>query len=226
VKARFNSSVLTGVTFRRADLTGATMSGIDLTGSNMLDADLSEADFSNSCISNSDLRNTKLMKTNLQSADLSNTNVSGISLDRRSRYKGIRVDSCYGSQMFKTLAMDQCFIEEYKCKHKYGHFFWKLFSDCGRSMSRWLSWCVVVVMFFSYLHYSFLKEEFNITDNTVPNFFDVMYYNVMMFVTLGVDKIQPNETVGRVLIVVELIVAYIMLGGLVSIFTNRLAKRS
>lgn len=54
-----------------------------------------------------------------------------------------------------------------------------------------------------------------------------MYYSVVTFTTLGFGDIVPiGHFWARFFVVLEVILGYIMLGGLISIFANKLARRS
>jgi hypothetical protein len=43
--------------------------------------------------------------------------------------------------------------------------------------------------------------------------------------TLGYGDIVPNSTLGQISVIVEVCIGYMMLGGLISIFANKLARR-
>jgi len=54
------------------------------------------------------------------------------------------------------------------------------------------------------------------------------YYSVVTFTTLGFGDITPkvNEPLMQFYVMVEVVLGYIMLGGLISIFSNKLARRA
>ena len=53
-----------------------------------------------------------------------------------------------------------------------------------------------------------------------------MYYSVVTFATLGFGDIVPLDKGARAVVGAEVILGYIMLGGLISIFANKLARRA
>jgi hypothetical protein len=59
-----------------------------------------------------------------------------------------------------------------------------------------------------------------------PTWFTYIYFSVVTFTTLGFGDVTPINTAGEVLLTIEVILGYIMLGGLISIFANKLARRS
>lgn len=68
-----------------------------------------------------------------------------------------------------------------------------------------------------------------------PNYFDLpkdytcfsfFYYSIVTFTTLGFGDITPTTLCTELLVMIEVILGYIMLGGLISIFGNILARRN
>jgi hypothetical protein len=62
-------------------------------------------------------------------------------------------------------------------------------------------------------------------DNHDPGIITHFYYSVVTLTTLGYGDIVPNSTLGQILVIVEVCIGYMMLGGLISIFANKLARR-
>lgn len=56
--------------------------------------------------------------------------------------------------------------------------------------------------------------------------FTMLYYSVVTFTTLGFGDVTPLNKIAAFFILLEVIVGYIMLGGLISILANKLAKRA
>ena len=56
--------------------------------------------------------------------------------------------------------------------------------------------------------------------------FTYFYYSIVTFTTLGFGDVVPKTTFGEVLVTLDGCSGYLMLGGLVSIFANKLARRS
>jgi hypothetical protein len=53
-----------------------------------------------------------------------------------------------------------------------------------------------------------------------------LYYSVVTFTTLGFGDIIPRTTEAAKWVMAEVILGYIMLGGLISIFATKIARRS
>jgi len=59
-----------------------------------------------------------------------------------------------------------------------------------------------------------------------PEFITFLYFSVVTFTTLGFGDITPFNHAAEVWVMAEVILGYVMLGGLISIFANKLARRS
>jgi hypothetical protein len=54
----------------------------------------------------------------------------------------------------------------------------------------------------------------------------LLYYSAVTFTTLGFGDIVPKIPILQIIVMLEVILGYIMLGGLISILANKLARRS
>lgn len=57
-------------------------------------------------------------------------------------------------------------------------------------------------------------------------FWNAFYFSVVTFTTLGFGDVVADNASARFLVTLEVIFGYLMLGGLISIFSNKLASRS
>jgi hypothetical protein len=64
----------------------------------------------------------------------------------------------------------------------------------------------------------YVNEEFPL--------FSFIYYSIVTFTTLGFGDIVPRTGWLQFWVMLEVILGYIMLGGLISILANKLARRS
>lgn len=221
-------------------LKNAILRGADLQGSNLFMADLREAELQNACLYDSKVQGADFYLADLRGADLrgadfSNAHVRDVKYDPDAKYRGIRVDSCYGSAFFKRFAQDQSWIEEYRATRETGlqkirDLLWRVTSDYGRSMKRWAFVAFLITTIFGCLFYFFLHDSLKV-DN-LPNypdpkgFISMIYYSVVTFTTLGFGDITPKTIYAACWVMLEVILGYIMLGGLISIFADKLARRS
>ncbi len=149
-----------------------------------------------------------------------------ILLDTTIRCKGVNAATCYGSQQFKLFLQDQDFLEEFLEK-KWGKkifFIWWLFADCGRSLGRWAGWSLLLALLFAFFFWLLGSNSFN-TQHLKFNFLTMFYYSVVTFTTLGFGDIIPKTTTAAMCVTVEVILGYVMLGGLITIFASKLSRR-
>ena len=57
-------------------------------------------------------------------------------------------------------------------------------------------------------------------------FLPALYFSIVTFSTLGFGDIVAVNVPARALVTGEVVLGYVMLGGLISIFANKLARRS
>jgi len=148
--------------------------------------------------------------TNFQYVDTSKVNASSNPVLKR------HIEDCQFIQAFK-----------YKTSFHRWIFYplWKMTSDCGRSLFLWLIWLLGFVGLFTLIYYHFLRGGFNQPNLT---WFDFLYFTVVTFSTLGFGDVTPkigNPHV-QIWVMVHVIIGYIMLGGLISILANKLARRA
>lgn len=243
-----------GGDFRVANLADAVLEDAELEGANLSHANLEGAVFSSTNLRYANLTDCRLEGVNLTAANLENANVSRVSYDSRiffkllkealpspqalwqKRYdcilnstircKGVNAASCYGSQRFKLFLQDQDFLEEF-LETKWGRricFLWWLTADCGRSLSRWTGWSVAIAMIFACIYHLLGASSFA-SEHLRLNFLNTIYYSVVTFTTLGFGDITPRTTTAAMVVMVEVIIGYVMLGGLITIFASKLSRR-
>lgn len=131
---------------------------------------------------------------------------------------------------FKRYVADQQYIRSFKENHPVIYQLWRKTSNCGRSLSLWAGWSLAIAVVFAFIYRWFGNESiaFNVDKlNDVPtDFWDYLYYSVVTFTTLGFGDIVPLTKLARLAVGIEVVMGYIMLGGLISIFANKLARRS
>ena len=106
---------------------------------------------------------------------------------------------------------------------------WEATSHCGRSIGLWACWAAFIVLVFATI-YSFMPKSIAFRSDKLSGvklgFRGCLYYSVVTLTTLGYGDITPLTNPARFVAGTEVCVGYVMLGGLVSIFANKLARRS
>jgi uncharacterized protein YjbI with pentapeptide repeats len=245
--ASLKKADLRGAFLRKAAVEDAVLRNANLSHAHLEDAVLAFSD-----CSNVDFVNAFLNGANLTGVNLEKANVSLISFDRNILWTAIRkarfnpvklwrrrmdllLDTtirckgvhaaCYGSQRFAAFLRGQDFLEEMLETRK-GRFIcsvWWLLADCGRSFLRWGFWSCMIVFLFGMI-YSFLGVgNFHLTTISF-NLGSMMYFSVVTFSTLGFGDVIPQTPIALFLTGLEVFTGYFMMGGLISIFSTKLAR--
>lgn len=222
-KAKLSNLNLSSISMAGADLHSATILGSNLDNVNLRGANLRNANLSGAVLTDADLSDACLM-----AANLAECKVDGIQYDRSTKFRGVRVDSCFGSSRFKRFAMDQDFIEEFQEDHPYAFYLWFALTDCGRSLTRVGCWVVGLIVLFALLFYlqGASALAINVESGLSWNFATTLYYSTVTFTTLGFGDITPRTPMAALLVTIEVGVGYLMLGILISILASKVARRS
>lgn len=106
---------------------------------------------------------------------------------------------------------------------------WKGTCDCGRSFRRWVIACAAVAVFFGLLFWvcadvwgvpvvtlSGAEGSGRITYPTT-----YLYFSIVTFTTLGFGDVTPTGVLGELLVALEVLLGYVGLAGLISIFMTK-----
>ena len=205
-QADFRCSCMKGSRFREADLSNTDFTEADLTG-----ADMSLSMVSGCIFNNADLRDARLRQ------------IRGY---RRAQWIGtdIRDINFAGAYLMRRFVKDQNYLKEFRERNRLNaflYYIWKVSSDCGRSMALWCVWIIVLTLFFAWVY-----TEVGIDYGTYPTPISALYFSVVTFTTLGYGDIRPSTTAGEMAAMAEVIIGYMMLGGLLSILSNKMARRA
>ena len=236
VRAGFGHAILQGAT-----LFGANLDDTTFASANAKEADLRGASLQRARMRGAALEGALLSNSNLQAADLTGCHVQGATFDdanlRGARVKQLSgylhaswigsdildVNYC-GNYSMRRFVMDQNYLEEFRSRtrgHAILYWLWWLTSDCGRSFVRWGLWTFLIAALFSGL-YTFVDIDYG--DYETP--LSPLYYSVVTLTTLGYGDVLPTGTGGQILVMVQVLLGYMMLGGMLSIFSNKMARRA
>jgi len=201
-------SNLQKATLRRVNLNGASLVKAHLEGADLRDAEVTDANLAHIRYTEDSFlwRGTILMETHLSRA-------------------------LYVDPVLEKYARDQYFLYVLKYKNRNNpifrifFFLWWITSDYGKSILLWAFWSLLFAFGFALKYYELGPNSFKI-HNLSWNFQTVMYYSVVTFTTLGFGDVTPTTQEAAWWIMAEVIVGYIMLGGLISIFATKMAQKS
>ena len=195
-QARLHESNLTRVDLSRADLTGANLEGVDVQGADFKDAILCAA------------------------------RLSGVNNYESAYWIGVDIREIHfaGAYLMRRFVLDQNFLEEFRTRGRLASLayqVWRITSDCGRSVCRWGLCTAALVLLFAWL-YTLVDVDYG----PHPTILSPLYYSIVTLTTLGYGDVLPKTATAQILAMLEVTTGYVMLGGLLSIFSNRMARRA
>jgi len=212
----FTQAIVRGANFRAADLRGARMREADLRDAELWRADLREADLSESCVSgavfsHADLRGARISDlTGFENADWIGVDIRDLDLR--------------GAVLIRRFVLDENYLHEFRSRGRGAallHAAWSITSDCGRSFVRWSLWTALVIVLFGLLY---TAVEIDYGEHPTP--LSSLYFSVVTLTTLGYGDVLPASLPAQILVIIEVVVGYLALGGLMSIFANKMARRA
>ena len=209
--ANLEKADLRGACLRRARIREAKIIGADLTNADLRAADMALSDVSGATFNNADMRDARFRLIH----GFESANWIGVD---------IRDVNFAGAYRFRRFVIDQNYIKEFRAKGRLAnimYYLWWITSDCGRSMFRWCIWIAILAFFFAGL-YKFVGVDYG----DYPTILSPLYYSVVTLTSLGYGDVAPSSLAGQVVAMMEVISGYMMLGGLLSIFNNIIARRA
>lgn len=239
--SRFNSTEIKTVNFTLADLTDANFTGAVFGRVIMKDVKVNKADFSNASFEEGRLHITELNnKTSFRDTLFRNCLVSiSETVDEKTAIgvlsQGVVNSAIFADPVFGRKVRDQAWLNRWlanielmrKPAWKYWlmkswAWYWRFSSDYGRSIGRWAALSFVIVLLFGFL--------FCIPDGLKfgngRRWFTPFYFSIVTFTTLGFGDVTPKMTWSEMAVAIEVMLGYLNLGGLISIFATKVARRN
>jgi uncharacterized protein YjbI with pentapeptide repeats len=232
----FGRAVLARASLFDADLRGASLTGADLRavdaravkldGARIREACLVDADLTGAVMTNVDLASTRVDGAVFRDADLRGSQLRDLRGYASADWVGVDFrDVCFnGAYLLRRYALDQNFLAEFRAEsavHEIIYRIWWVTSDCGRSFMRWGLWTVCLAVVFAGIYTQVELDPGEHATALTP-----LYYSVVTLTTLGYGDVLPASGWAQVVAMVEVIIGYVMLGGLLSIFANKMARRA
>lgn len=236
VGACFGNASLKDARLFGVDLSGATLSGADLSGADLRDANLSGARMIQCTLDGADLEQATMNHTFTRGSSCKGTNFNRVKLGdaclRELRHAAtaswidaeIKDVDFTGAYLLRRQILDQNYIHEFRNRgagHRIIFWVWWLTSDCGRSMLRWGVCTLLVTVFFG-LGYMMVDVDFGPNPTDVSPF----YFSLVTITTLGFGDILPRSMGAQIMVMSEVAIGYMMLGGMLSIFSDKMARRA
>jgi uncharacterized protein YjbI with pentapeptide repeats len=234
-----------GANMQQCKLVKATMTRCNMKGANLYEANLSRA-----LLDEADVRYCDLRRVNLSRAS-----VAEIRYNKESRYRGIRVATCFGSPRFNRIANDQDYIEELRALEwnpwawlqkrqsliaapaknslpvgEWFYWLWWFSSDCGRSLWRWALMSFFFAVLFGCAFYALGPDAFYLTPyesvRAQWSLETMVLYSLTIFGKLSYGGVVPITHAAMWWCAGAGVAGLIVFGGLISILTDKVARRA
>jgi len=239
--ANLSYSGLEKCDFRGTDFSETVFDGISLKGSRV--GLLSENNFNEECKLEKDIKN-EVVKERFNTCFSNNRFLPRIlspitkpKLQFKRLFEGWDYTNFYEVRIedanisfslnLRRYIYDQRYLRSFKSNHPFLYRIWQISCDCGNSISLWAAWSLLFATIWGFVYKTTGPARFNLGGEEW-SWFAPFYYSIVTFTTLGFGDITPKlgEWGLQMLVTAEVIMGYIMLGGLISIFANKLARRS
>lgn len=226
VEAVFFGVTGDGASFSGADLTASDFRAANLTNCRIREVNLSGVDFTNTTLDGVDFGDSKLHKTVFRDAHLSRSRLKGVSGYKTCDWINSEIHEVdfTGAWLVRRHIQDENYLHEFRsqsARHERLFRVWSITSDCGRSLGRWSLWTVLVAMIYAGLY---TQVAIDWGDYETP--LSPVYYSVVTFTTLGYGDVLPGSTAAQILAMSEVILGYFSLGGMMSILSDKMARRA
>lgn len=224
--ARLFRAKLDFCTLSLADLEGADLSNASLKKARLREANLAGAIFNTVDLRGADLALCRVTGASFKNSDLRESRLRMVKDYQKADWIGVdlRDVNFIGAYQLRRFIMDQNFIMEFRQSGRWSgllYYLWWISSDCGRSLTRWCGCIGVLIILYAWL-YNLVGIDFG----RYETWFSPVYFSIVTVTTLGYGDVVPSTLSGQVVAISEVIAGYTMLGGLISIFSNKLARRA
>jgi uncharacterized protein YjbI with pentapeptide repeats len=235
-RASFGNASMKDVRLFGADLSGATLSGADLSRADVRCATLCDVRMVQCTLDGADLERADLTKASARGSSCQRTNFNQAKLAGAClrELRGAETASWLeaqitevdftGAYLLRRQILDQNYIHEFRNRSRAHHaiyWVWWLTSDCGRSMLRWGVCTLSVAVFFG-LAFMTVDVDFGDSQTLLSPF----YFSLVTITTLGYGDVLPRSMAAQILVMAEVAMGYMMLGGMLSIFSDKMARRA
>ncbi len=211
---------LSQAALKRADLRKANLTGARLRGSNLTGADVTQAD-----LTGADLTEAKVNGATFRDADIQGAHFQAMVGYEKAEWVGCNATGTDFSNAYlaRRTIIDQNYLHEFRTQsrgHEWIYRLWWLSSDCGRSYKRWGLWILLFACSFAGF-YEMVDIDYG-DDRTALS---SIYFSIVTLTTLGYGDVVPASQTAQAVVIAQVIIGYVMLGGLLSLFSTKMSRR-
>ncbi len=228
---RLDNANLFGAHLEHTDLSGACLKHAELPAARLQHANLNHA-----CLEGADFTQANVTCASFQNVRLDGTVFRDITwaaeagqLPSPALFLGFDVRGLrYSDPLFDQFVRQSEFVRG--CRETWPKtlfWLWRETCNCGRSLRQWITTCAFVVLAFAALYIWANVLGYPLVGAVearaaTATWFTPLYFSIVAFSTLGFGDVTPCSLLGEMLVALEVIFGYLMLGGLISIFTMKL----
>jgi len=217
---------LEGASFAGATLEGADLRRADLRHARFQDADLRAADAGRAVLAGAELGPVQLAGASFVEADLRGSRFLRVSgFEAATFLRADLRDADFSSAwMLRRHISDENYLDEFRGRsrfHQWLFLLWWATSDCGRSATRWAGWTALVTLMFGAIY-----QRLDVDYGDHGTWLSPWYFSLVTLTTLGYGDVLPASVPAQIAAMVEVVIGYVLLGGVLSIFTNKMARRA
>ncbi len=225
VRAKLAEAAFQDAAFAEADLDGADLRGATFARARAVRARLTHCDATSACFAGSNLREVTVTGSSFDHANLRDATLTGVHGYEHATWIGADTRDVppQGVFMWKRFVTDQNYLAEFRTRGRLAesvYWMWWATSDCGRSMLRWMICTTVLVAAFGTL-FSMLAVDYG----PHATWLSPYYFSVITITSLGYGDVLPISAAAQAAAMLEVTIGYLMLGGLLSILSNKMARR-
>ncbi len=227
-----------GLDLSFARLEGARLTGLDLSYANLTRSQLQKAtlrrvNFTGATLTKAHLEDADLRDALLEKARLGNIRYTEDGFWWRGTVfmEALLTDALYVDPLMERCVKDQYFLYVLKYRNRANPVFrflfslWWILCNFGKSPAIWGFWSILFAVGYAARFYTLGENAFSLSD-LQWSFSTMLYYSVVTFTTLGFGDVTPTTQEAAWWVMAEVVTGYVMLGGLISIFATKLARRS
>ncbi|MAG58521.1 MAG: hypothetical protein CMJ83_19710 [Planctomycetes bacterium] len=226
VEASFLEANLEQASLAKAEVRGSDFRAASLRDTRLRGAQLRDCDFTRADLHLADLDFADVAGSTFDECDLREVRPLGIKGYETASWIGtdLRDVNFSGAYLFRRFASDQNYIQEFRSRSRWTAFaytVWWVTSDCGRSLTRWAACTLLIAGLFA-VAYLFVEIDYGDSETVLSP----LYYSVVTLTSLGYGDVLPRSVAAQALAMCEVMFGYVMLGGILAIFSNKLARRA
>ena len=218
--ADLTDSGMSQVSLKRADLRRANFTRARLRESDLAGADVTQAD-----LTGADLTESNVDGATFRDADIQSAHLQGMVGYHHAEWIGCNVTGADFSNAYlvRRTIIDQNYLHEFRSQsrtHEWIYRLWWLSSDCGRSYKRWGLWTLLLAVSFAGLY-----EVVDIDYGEEKTALSSIYFSIVTLTTLGYGDVLPSSQTAQAVVIAQVVIGYVMLGGLLSLFSAKVSRR-